>query len=108
MNPPSIPAPGHVDIWIARNGHSLDTLNLMEQTLAPEERHRSQAFKFDKHRNAYIFSHGVLRTILASYVRCPPAEIDFETNAFGKPSLRKPLPEKRLTFYMSHSGDLLL
>jgi len=47
------------------------------------------------------------RLVLSHYVGAPPAELEFEVEAHGKPGLR-PIPESGLSFNLAHSGDLAL
>jgi len=72
----------------------------LEKLLSPAELGRANRFHFAKDRQAYIAAHGALRTILATYLGCRPAEIDFAAGANGKPSVAG------IQFNLSHSADL--
>jgi len=105
----SPPQPEEVHVWIAIGNCPTFVLEAFQETLSLQELCRARRFRFDRHRMRYIFSRGVLRAILAQYLRCEPKDLDFQFNEFGKPHLSKaisPVPE--LTFNVSHSEDLVI
>jgi 4'-phosphopantetheinyl transferase len=71
----------------------------MRDWLSPEERERAVRFRFDRHRDDYIFHHATLRRILAGYLGVNPA---IGANALGKPVLCA----GGLHFNMSHCGPV--
>lgn len=71
------------------------------------ERDRADRFHFAEHRRQYIFSHVVLRTVLAHYAGLPPAQLRFATKAAGKPVLDG-VNARGLEFNLSHSGRMTL
>jgi 4'-phosphopantetheinyl transferase len=70
------------------------------------ERDHARKFRFRQHRERYIFAHGILRRILALYLQCPPQQIAFDQNEFGKPYLCD--TQSSLTFNLSKSADLVI
>jgi len=104
----TLPQIGDVEIWSAKNDVSTETLSALERTLSIEERRRRDKFKFQTYRNAYIFSQGVLRTILAQYLSAGASEIEFRINEYGKPFLSNSISTASVMFNMSHSGSVVL
>ena len=44
---------------------------------------------FERDRQRFMLSHGLLRLVLARYVGEAAAELQFETGAHGKPAVRR-------------------
>jgi 4'-phosphopantetheinyl transferase len=84
-----------------------ETSAALYATLSPDDRDRSARFRFERDRQRFIVTHGVLRELLGRYLRTPPGQIRFVYNAFGKPAL-SPEFGSRLKFNLSHSADLAL
>jgi 4'-phosphopantetheinyl transferase len=96
-----------VHVWCA----ALDTRapERLEQTLSPAERDRANRFRFPRDRRRFVAAHGLLRELLAAYVRTPPSALRFVESAHGKPALGvEQASGGSLRFNMSHSGELAL
>ena len=95
---------GFVDVWSV--DLSFDGLDLQGfyQTLSGFERTKLLAFKQKLLANRYLAVRGVLRRILADYLKVGPSVLEFELSPFGKPYLKR----SSLFFNISHSGDCLL
>jgi 4'-phosphopantetheinyl transferase len=95
---------GFVDVWSV--DLSFDELDLQGfyQTLSSFERTKLLAFKQKLLANRYLAVRGVLRRILADYLKVEPGVLQFEVSPFGKPYLK----HSPLFFNISHSGDCLL
>jgi 4'-phosphopantetheinyl transferase len=76
-----------------------------DESLSQPERDRAARFYSAAHRACYINAHVALRAILASYLDLAPGQLEFETNAYGKPRL---LNDPRLEFNLAHSRSLAL
>ena len=76
--------------------------------LSLEEGERASRFKFEIDRRRYVFAHGVLRSILASYLNLPPADLQFFLGSNGKPRLALGTAGERLEFNLSHSHAMSL
>ena len=75
-----------------------------QATLDKDELAIAERFKFAELKTRYIISHGILRQLLAKQVNKSAAEIRIAKTEFGKPFL----PDyPKLSFNMSHSGDIL-
>ncbi len=97
-----------VDVWRGiRPSDVAENIN-HERLLSSEEKERSEKFVYQKDRDLFIFSHGMLRNILAGYTGCSPIELQFTANAYGKPSLVLPAEGQGLHFNLTHSRDVVL
>lgn len=95
---------GEIHLWRLDLDPHMSELHALEQTLGPEERARANRFVNVRERSRYIVSHGVLRTLLAQYLRTEPSGLVFRHGVNGKPELLA----GELRFNMSHSQDLVL
>jgi 4'-phosphopantetheinyl transferase len=101
------PAISEAHVWTARLSDSTG-LGTLEQTLSCSERSHAQRFRFEKDRIKYIFSQGVLRQVLAGYLRKSPERIEFKSNEFGKPFLAEPAGNREVFFNMSNSKEVVV
>lgn len=99
-------SPAEVHIWTAR----LPSAPFQEiaTTLSPEECARACRFHRTADRFRYVFAHAVLRDVLSRYLDCPPGDVRFATNPFGKPFLDETNGGKVPEFNLSHAGELVL
>ncbi len=95
---------GHIHVWRAIVDVPSTRLQVYQDTLSPDEQERAQRFRAPQHRQRFTAARGILRHILARYLRQSPREIHFESGAFGKPCLQDPA-ERSLHFNVSHSGQ---
>jgi 4'-phosphopantetheinyl transferase len=100
-------APDEVHCWRASLDVPPETSARLFTTLTSDERNRSSRFRFERDRQRFIVAHGVLRDVLARYLRTNPRDITFAYNAFGKPDL-SPVFGSRLKFNLSHSAGVAL
>jgi 4'-phosphopantetheinyl transferase len=91
-------------VWRASLEQPGAVIAQFHRLLAADEIARAARFRFDRDRNRYIVGRGLLRTLLGSYLRCPPDMLRFEYGAFEKPRLAGEGPQ----FNLSHSGSLAL
>jgi 4'-phosphopantetheinyl transferase len=76
--------------------------------LTADEIARAEHFSFEKDRNRFVVARGLLRVLLAAYLRVEPQQLRFCYNAYGKPALDDALQECALQFNLSHSQGLAL
>ena len=91
-----------VDVWY----YPLDVTipdTLMCAMLDQREVKRANAFRFAKHRRRFVASHCTVRGILAEYVGCGPAELDFGESEKDKPFIIAPAIASTLSFNVTHS-----
>jgi 4'-phosphopantetheinyl transferase len=89
-------------IWRIRLNATESALAYYRATLSPEERNRSERFRFENLRHCYIVCRGALRVLLAHYLGCSPKDVEFTFGQKGKPGLRGTSP---MRFNVSHSAD---
>ena len=77
------------------------------ESLSQEERTRANGFSLPHLKERYIAGRGMVRGIVARYLGCPPAEIEFAYTAYGKPFLRDET-KHGLRFNLSHSENQAL
>ncbi len=100
--------PGEIHIWHAQMSAHFEEILSFTQVLAPDEQMRAARFKFPIHQQRYVIARGILRQLLARYLKCPPQEIDFHYTQYGKPLLASPISNPRLYFNISHSENIAL
>lgn len=98
---------GHIHVWRAIVDIPVDRLQVYRETLSPDEHERAQRFKFSRHQRRFTASRGILRQILARYLRTPPRDIRFQSGPFGKPLLQAAV-EQPLHFNVAHSQQWAL
>lgn len=84
--------------------YSAPEISSFEKLLSVQEQEKAARFRFARDRNSYIITHGMLRKILGNYLGSIPAEIEFSSNEFGKPSLRDGC--RKIHFNISHRSGL--
>ena len=82
-------------------------LEELQRLLSVDELTRAERFHFDRDRRHFIGRRAILRIVLASYLENTPASVRFSYNDFGKPCLADPAHSNRLSFNLSHSGELI-
>jgi 4'-phosphopantetheinyl transferase len=93
-----------IHLWVARLEASESNFARAFSWLSPDEVERADRFRFDKHRSAFVLGRGVLRALVASYLRIAPTEASFVYGPKGKPALGGVACP--LSFNVSNSGDL--
>lgn len=99
---------GEVSLWLIDINQYLSSLDELMSVLDDDERCRANRFKFEKDRNCFVISHGILRLLLGRYLDCLPQSIDFILNQYGKPSLSAEQCSYPLYFNLSHSKEFAL
>lgn len=92
-----------IDFWYCNLGLNRSKLDAYFALLSNDEKARSSRFKFDRDRECYIISRGILRLLLAGYLRQEPHDFVFSYTQFGKPFLAV---DGSLRFNISHSGNM--
>ena len=122
---PSLPG-GAIDVWRAELAHADERLT---ELLSEAERARAARLLSDRQRALWMRSRGLLRALLALYLRSDPRALHFAEDAHGKPRLDGTAAESpragaaaespragdtattgtpRLSFNLSHSRELAL
>jgi len=97
-----------VHLWRISIDDYSQEISEYEHLLSEDERAWAGRFHFEADRRRYLISHGVLRTILGSYLNREPKSIRFRTNEAGKPEIIGVPGEQPITFNLSHSGATVL
>ena len=100
--------PDEVHVWRATLDLPLSWVQTLQQTLAAEEQIRAAQFRFPKDRMHFIVAHGLLRAILARYLRRESHTLQFCYSQYGKPSLDRECGSDALSFSMTHSLGMAL
>jgi len=75
--------------------------------LSLRETQRAHRFVYPQDRDRFVRAHAIMRRLLANYLALAPAEILYETNAYGKPEIASTLSNQAtLHFNLSHSAHL--
>ena len=94
-----------VHVWLCDFSGQESERAVLAGLLSPEEQHRAARFAFERDRQRFILSHGLLRVILSRYVAEAPGQIHFETGAQGKPAVQRGSDlAPPIEFNLSHSG----
>ena len=94
-----------VHVWLAKlDDYSADSLRLL---LAKDELARASRFHFDKDRNHYTVTRGLLRKLLAAYLSLPAGQLRFSYAEKGKPALEES-QRSSLNFNLAHSHDMAI
>jgi len=97
--------PDEVHVWCAPLDQPSRVLARLRLLLSADELARAGRYYFEKDERHFVAGRGVLRTLLGRYLRRPPEQFSFKSNAYGKPSLAGGGP---LNFNLSHSHGLAL
>jgi 4'-phosphopantetheinyl transferase len=104
--PPELSVPAHaVHVWRADLGLEAKYLRRWEQNLSADERERASRFHFARDRDRFVGARGLLREILALYLKASPGQLSFGYSAHGKPFLEE---HNTLRFNVAHSFDAML
>jgi 4'-phosphopantetheinyl transferase len=98
-----------VHVWLAK----IDQLHLwierFSQILSEEELTKANNFIFIQDKDRFIVSHGLLRIMLANYVKIDPKQLKFNHAINGKPYITtKYSIDSDLSFNMSHSHNVAI
>lgn len=94
-----------VHLWIASLNRPGAEVAALRRTLTSDELERAGRFHFKNDRDYFIVARGLLRAILARYLKKKPGEIRFDYGSHGKPELRVKNGKPPLRFNLAHSRD---
>jgi 4'-phosphopantetheinyl transferase len=97
----TLPQIGTVHVWHARAGEFDGSVAALDGEMAHARR-----FLRDDDRRRFLTGRALTRSVLGSYLGCPPAEISLAVTTFGKPYLCG-TGGPDLRFNLSHSGGLV-
>jgi len=108
---PSFPLlnPQAVHVWFCELVDYTGRQDSLAAQLSDDERARAARFAFERDRQRFILSHGVLRLLLSRYTQMDAGEIQFVTGEHGKPAVSGPSGAAAgIQFSLSHSGAYAL
>jgi 4'-phosphopantetheinyl transferase len=97
-----------VHIWRAVLDLPSSSLQEFKSKLSADERIKADRFRFERDRNRFIVSSGILKTILGYYIGTEPGEIRFCYENRGKPRLDDAFHDTGIHFNVCHSEGLAL
>ena len=100
--------PKDVHVWQRPFEGLLTDLEHLHPLLSEDESVRAARFRFDQHRNEFIFCRGTLRMLLGTYLDQPPEQLLFSYSAEGKPDLAPDSSSPHLSFNVSHTDGMAL
>ena len=102
------PAVDEVHVWCVSLWDAATHPSRLRGSLSPDEISRAERFHRSRDREHFTARRGLLREILASYVKARPADLCFSYGAHGKPALAARPGERSVSFNLSHSHGLVL
>ncbi|MGC2529859.1 MAG: 4'-phosphopantetheinyl transferase superfamily protein [Candidatus Acidiferrum sp.] len=101
-------ADGDIHLWRAYLDCEEQLLRRFEETLSDDEKDRAKRYFFQRDRDNFIATRGILRELLGKYIGSTPTEIEFRYSPYGKPSLMAKGFGQPIQFNLSHSHGLAL
>ena len=77
-------------------------------SLSADENERAASFKFEEDQSVFVIARGILRHLLAAYLKQSHSDIDFTYNMYGKPHLKLLTQDNPIYFNLSHSNDMIV
>ncbi|MDA9762187.1 4'-phosphopantetheinyl transferase superfamily protein, partial [Desulfobacterales bacterium] len=93
-----------VHLWVANYFDVMGHIERLKTLLSFCEQERADAFHFKRDYVRYIYAHALLRLVLKLYTGLPPENLNFFTNASGKPFLSN---NEDIQFNLSHTKNLV-
>jgi 4'-phosphopantetheinyl transferase len=100
--------PAEIHVWRAVLDLDAAEFERLRRVLSPDEQARAGRFYFERDRQRFIASRGILREILSRYVKHEAGRLEFSYNQFGKPRLAPEVSGDGIHFNLSHSNGLAL
>src|SRR5689334_16709920 len=83
---PCVSADGsEIQVWPLALQGSPESRHRCEKLLSAGEMERARRFHHERHREAFIFAHGLMRLVLGAYCEEDPSALRFTAREFGKP-----------------------
>jgi 4'-phosphopantetheinyl transferase len=98
-----------VQVWVTHLD-SIPPNDIVElrSSLDSEEHRRAARFRFERDRQRYVATRGLLRCLLGAALDTPPSALVFEYGSHGKPEIARDHEERKLRFNVSHAAGLAI
>ncbi len=96
-----------INVWIADLKKAMTHSEYFLSVLSDDEKKKAADYKFEKDKNRYKNSRGILRELVSVYTGEQPGNIKFYYNNTGKP-FYSGNADCTLKFNLSHSGNLAI
>jgi 4'-phosphopantetheinyl transferase len=105
-----VPALGDdsIHLWHANPLGCRSLLPTFRTLLSSDEKDRLARFHFEGDRQDFVFARGILRTVLAAYLKTDPWALCFRYSEYGKPELGSTDRGEDLQFNLSHTQGAVL
>lgn len=97
-----------IHVWCTRFDRPDTRLRDMIALLSKDERARAERYQLERDFQLFILRRGLLRKILAGYLKVPADQLLFQTNEYGKPFLKNKIGNQSIFFNCSHANNLVL
>lgn len=91
-------------LWLVYLEDFYPYLTFLRGLLNSVERKKADRFHFEIHQKRYAVSQSLLRFLLSHYLSLPANQIQFSTNAYGKPFVAN----EKIHFNISHSNEFAI
>lgn len=95
-----------IHVWLSDLVVDPSSQSLLHSHLSEDENERAAGFRFDRDRDRFITARGMLRMLVARYLRKQPKDLQFSLGQQGKPALVPESARRALRFNLSHSQDV--
>jgi 4'-phosphopantetheinyl transferase len=94
-------------IWYLIVRDDIEVTDLIDD-LSGEEQEKARLFKSEPGRARFIVSRYFERAVLAQHTGLRPRDICYSRGPYGKPGLENRIPDRGLSFNLSHSKNLIV
>ncbi|MFS4481476.1 4'-phosphopantetheinyl transferase family protein [Hyunsoonleella sp. 2307UL5-6] len=92
-----------IHVWLVTLNTLRNKIQFFKEILSKEELIKASKFRFDKDRQQFIITRGVLRYLSGNYLKINPKDVNLIYSEFGKPYFDM---DTTLKFNVSHAEDL--
>jgi 4'-phosphopantetheinyl transferase len=99
---------GEIHLWFASDQIDDARAGTCRAVLSADERERERRFHFQEHRDRYLVTRALVRTVLSRYEPVDPAHWLFASNAYGRPEIDGRMRTGDLRFNVAHSAGIIV
>ncbi|WP_061996348.1 4'-phosphopantetheinyl transferase superfamily protein [Clostridium sp. ATCC 25772] len=94
-----------IHIWLIYIDLYKSNTLFFENLLCNDEVNKMNSFYFEKDKERFAITHGLLRILISKYLNLSNNKIKFEKDLYGKPKVV--IDDKNINFNISHSNNLI-